>query len=144
MSTNGIATSLKLSEVIGNIMKTITKKIWELNEGDKVRFPKSYEQKIAYTDRDGNTTHRISNDVCIDRYPSFFLDVASHSGVVTSVKKSEIDKGNNYDELIATIKLDKHYSELDEWDNNIEFYGEPNNTDGCIENYDMEIIKENK
>ena len=118
-------------------MNKLTKKIWELNKGDKVRFPKSYEHKIAYTDKDGNTTHKIINEVFIDRYPDFYLDVANHSGVVEFFEESS-------KHIHIRIKLDKHYSELDEFDNDLEFYGQPNNDEDWIENYDMEIIKENK
>jgi|21_taG_2_1085346.scaffolds.fasta_scaffold05803_6 hypothetical protein len=108
-----------------------TKKIWELKEGERVKFPKTHKRKISYSDGD-----KFIDDVFIDRYPSFFLDnVANHVGTVSSV-----DKRDNYNELIVCIKLDKHYEDLDEWDNQLEFYGSIGNDDNLIEDYDMEVI----
>jgi len=119
-------------------MKKLIKKIWDLNEGDRVKFPKSYNNKYHYTKKDGTPyVDTTDKKVWVDRYPNFNLDVTSHKGIVSRVHKTP-------HELFIDIKLDKHYSDLDEWDNNVEFYGELENNLEQMEDYDMELIKENK
>ena len=79
--------------------------------GDRIKFTKSF-----HYDKNGKKIS-LENKVWADRFPEFCLDITEHVGTVTE----EVDDEYN---PMMTVKLDKKYDDLEEWDNELYFYEE--------------------